>query len=86
LYRTLGAQEAHTAAVGSIAVMFRAEVSEEELRRIVQRAGARVIGGPTESNAYVLVVPAGQRDTILSALRADPGVALAQPLTSGRDR
>jgi len=85
-YQTLGAPASPFAPAGSIAVVFRPEVTDDELRRIVERAGANVIDGPTESNAYVLVVPAGHREAILAALRADPGVALAQPLTTGRDR
>lgn len=85
-YRTLGAPVSSSTPVGSIAVVFRPEITEAELRHIVEKAGARVIDGPTESNAYLLVVPAGERDAILAALRADSGVMLAQPLTARPDR
>jgi Putative zinc-finger len=86
LYQTLGAPAARAASTGSITVEFGPEVTASELQHIVQTAGARVVDGPTASNAYVLQVPAGQREAILAALRADPAVALAQPLTALPDR
>lgn len=85
-YQTLGAPVASTASVGTIAVVFLPEIKESELRRIVQNAGARVVDGPTESNAYVLQVPAGHREEVLAVLRADPAVVLAQPLSAQSDR
>ena len=86
LFRTLGAPATQTAPGGRVAVMFVPEVAESELRRIVQTAGARLVDGPTESNAYVLEIPAGNRDAILTALRAEPAVMLAQPLTMELER
>jgi anti-sigma factor RsiW len=86
LYRTLGSPGAPTAGVGSIAIVFTPEVQESELRRIVRAAGARVVDGPTASNAYVLEVPTGHRDAAVARLRAEPAVVLAQPLTSAPDR
>jgi len=86
VYQTLGAPAAHAAHGGTVAVVFVPEATESEFRRIVQSAGARVVDGPTASNAYVLDVPAGQRDAILAALRAEPAVVLAQPLTAQPDR
>ena len=59
LYQTLGAPAAHAARGGTVAVVFVPEATESELRRIVQAAGARIVDGPTESNAYVLEVPPG---------------------------
>jgi len=86
LYQTLGAPAAHAARDGAVAVIFVPDATESELRRIVQAAGARVVDGPTESNAYVLEVPPGHRDTVLAVLRAEPAVKLAQPLTAQSDR
>jgi len=85
-FETLGAPTGHTARGGTVAVVFVPEVTEAELRRIVQAAGARVVDGPTESNAYMLEVPVGHRDAVLAALRAEPAVTLAQPLTAQPDR
>jgi hypothetical protein len=86
VYRTLGAPAARAVDAGTIAVVFDPEVTEAELRRVIQAAGARVVDGPTESNVYVLQVPAGHREATLAALRAEPAVALAQPLTAQPDR
>lgn len=85
-FQTLGSPALHAIRAGAVAVVFVPEVTESELRRIVRAAGARVVDGPTESNAYVLEVPAGHRDAALAALRAEPAVVLAQPLTARPDR
>ena len=85
-YRTLGAPAPRVAAAGTIAVKFAPQVTLADLRRIVQTAGARVVDRPTASNAYVLQVPAGQRDAILAALRAEPDVVLVQPLAADPGR
>lgn len=84
-YRTLGA----TARIGTpdtIAVMFAPGVAEADLRRIVRTASARIVDGPTTGNAYVLEVPAGRRAEALAAMRSDPAVVLAEPLSAQPDR
>jgi anti-sigma factor RsiW len=86
VYRTLGASGVHASATGTVAVMFAPDLTEAALRRIVQSVGARVVDGPSASNAYVLEIPVGSRDATLTALRAERGVVLAQPLTTGADR
>jgi anti-sigma factor RsiW len=86
LYQTLGAPAPRAASTGTIAVVFVPQVSEAELRRIIQTAGARVVDGPNENNAYVLQGPAGNRERMLAALRAEPAVALAEPLTTQPER
>jgi hypothetical protein len=86
LFQTLGAPATHTARGGRIAVVFVPEVAESELRRIVRDAGARLVDGPTESNAYVLEVPPADQDAIPAAFRVEPAVMLAQPLTAAADR
>jgi hypothetical protein len=85
-FQTLGAPAGYAIRVGTVAVVFVPEVTESELRRIVRAVGARVVDGPTESAAYVLEVPVGRRDAALAALRAEPAVVLAQPLTTQPDR
>ncbi|HSQ80394.1 MAG TPA: zf-HC2 domain-containing protein [Casimicrobiaceae bacterium] len=86
VYETLGSPVMRSASVGTIAVVFRPEARESDLRRIVQAAGARLVDGPTETNAYVLRVPAGRRKEALAALRAAPAVVLAEPLTRPSDQ
>lgn len=77
-YRTLSAPAARVD--GNILVLFRPQISEVELRAILARASARLADGPTATGAYVLDVEPGRREAAIAALRAQPGVMLAQPL------
>jgi hypothetical protein len=85
-YRTLGAPGAGSGARGALTVVFAPATPEVEFQRILEAAGARIVDGPTASHAYVLRVPEGRRDAALAALRAEPSVVLAQPLTAQPDR
>ena len=76
-YRTLGARPA---VQGTIVVSFAPATPERELRRILQESGARVVDGPTASDAYVLAVAPAQASPALRRLRAEPAVTLAEPL------
>jgi anti-sigma factor RsiW len=76
-YRGLGAS---APVQGNLVVVFDPATPERELRRIVQASQARVVGGPTVTDAYVLAVPPAQAGAALRRLRAEPGVRLAQPL------
>lgn len=84
-YRTLGTVS-RTSAAGTIAVVFTPDIAEAEMRRIVQATGARIVDGPTSTDAYVLQVPAGHRTGALAALRSEPAVVLAEPLSARADR
>lgn len=75
-YRAMGAP----AADGNAVVVFRPDTSERDMRRILKAAGARVVDGPTVTDAYVLALPAAQANATLARLRAEPAVTLAQPL------
>ena len=85
VYRTLGAA-ARIGTPDTIAVVFAPGIAEADLRRIVQGAGARIVDGPTTSNAYLVQVPEGRRTEALATMRSDPGVVLAQPLSAQPDR
>jgi hypothetical protein len=80
VYRTLGAG---AAAGGNMVVVFQPNTSERELRRILQAQNARVIDGPTVTDAWLLSVPAGSHAQVLQALRANAAVKLAEPLDGG---
>ena len=75
-----GALGAAPAAQGQAVVVFRPETPEGELRRIVRASGARIVGGPTVTDAWVLAVPEAQGASLLARLRAEPAVLLAEPL------
>lgn len=65
---------------GNVLVIFRPDTAEHDLRASLLRSGARLVGGPTASDAYVLHVAQAERDTALSRLRSDGHVVLAEPI------
>jgi len=75
-YRLLGAGEG---ARSSLVVSFRPDTPERELRRIVLAGGARVVGGPTATGAWLLDT-GDAPDAVLARLRAEPAVTLAESL------
>lgn len=76
-YHVLGAGPA---AGGNMVVMFQPNTSERELRHILQAQNARIVDGPTVTDAWLLNVPAERHAQVLQALRATPAVKLAEPL------
>jgi hypothetical protein len=74
-YRALGAAPV---VQGGIVVVFRPDTPERELRRIVRDSGARLNGGPTAGDAWLL--HGDDPAAVLARLRAEPAVTLAEPL------
>jgi anti-sigma factor RsiW len=76
-YRVLGgppvASEANSLAV------FRTDATEQQMREALRAAGARIVGGPTISDAYLLRMADLQPET-LARLRAQPGVLRVESL------
>jgi len=77
-YRTLGS--APIEAAGNAIVVFRPDTREQDLRRVLRDSGARLVGGPTAADAYVLHVAPPRRAAALARLRADADVVLAEPI------
>lgn len=82
LYRTLGAQGANAVASGNLVVVFDPATTEGELRRMLRDSGARIVDGPTQSNAYILDVPASRQEQAVKALRAERAAVLVEPLSA----
>jgi hypothetical protein len=78
-YRALGANQDTR---GNMVVVFRPETPERELRRILQDAGARIVDGPTVTDAYLLSVPGEKLTGTLHDLRANAAVIVAESLRS----
>jgi hypothetical protein len=78
LYHALGAAPA--AVQPNLMVIFRPQTPEAALRETLRTAGVRVVGGPTEADAWLLQAPAEERAAALAKLRAADAVTLAQPL------
>ncbi len=79
-YRTLGAHDG----VGNVVVTFRPDTSELEMRRILHASAARMVDGPTVTDAYVLSTADPAR--ALVQLRGEAAVTLAEQLDSGGSR
>jgi hypothetical protein len=79
LYRTLGASNAR-ATTGNLVVVFNPTTPEGDLRRMLRDAGARIVDGPTQTNAYVLDVPAQRINQAMQALRAEHAALLVEQL------
>jgi len=79
-YRTLGNANPSAQSPEAVAVIFDPAATESEMRRIVLRVGARIVDGPTTTDAFVLEVPAGRMEQTLQALRTEHAVRLAERL------
>ena len=79
LYRTLGASNARVT-TGNLVVVFDPTTPEGDLRRMLRDAGARIVDGPTQTNAYVLDVPAQRIDQAMQVLRAEHAALLVEQL------
>lgn len=77
-YRALGTPQA--AATANVIIVFGPEATEVQFRRALLASGARLVGGPTSADAYLLRVPDDRRQAALAKLRAAPGVSLAEPI------
>jgi hypothetical protein len=71
---------------GNVMVIFRPETPEKNLREAMRASHARLVGGPTDADAYVLSVAPAERDTALASLRARADIVVAQPIDPGGDR
>lgn len=71
------------AEIGATAVVrFRPEATEAQIRRGLEDSGARLVDGPTVSDAYVVRLPREHYAAALDKLRQAPGVALVEALES----
>ena len=78
LYRTLGSAPA--AESGNLVVIFKPDASEQTLRTILMQNRARIVDGPTSTDAYVLHVPAAGRAAALARLKSERNISLAEPI------
>ena len=77
-YRALGTPS--VAAAANVVVMFKPEATEREIRNALRASGARMVDGPTASNAWLLSVPGQGHLEVIARLRAQPAVAIAESL------
>jgi anti-sigma factor RsiW len=71
------------AEAGATAVVrFRPDATEAQIRQGLKDSGARLVDGPTVSDAYVVRLPREHYAAALDKLRKAPGVALVEALES----
>lgn len=63
-------------------VRFRPDATEAQIRTGLKDSGARLVDGPTVSDAYVVRLPREHYAAALDKLRKEPGVALVEALES----
>ncbi len=85
-YRTLGDAGVAGHDADRLVVVFDPRISEAQMRRLLRASEARIVDGPTDAGAYVLVVPARRVATVREALRAAPGVTLVESLAPDGER
>ncbi|GAA0744572.1 zf-HC2 domain-containing protein [Ideonella azotifigens] len=77
-YRGLGSAGVAANAV----VKFRADTTEAQIRAALSDSGAKLVGGPTATQLYLLALPVANAEA-LARLRQLPGVTLAESLDAG---
>lgn len=77
-FRALGNGGAGANAV----VMFSADTTEAQIRNALRESGAHLVGGPTVTHAYLLLLPRADAGA-LQRLRSQAGVTLAEGLEAG---
>lgn len=86
-YRTLSSEPA-TAPVATLRVLPDPGLSLAGWQALLQAQGLQTVGGPNSAGAYTLAPAPGAaalpRDEALAALRASPGVRLAEPIGASR--
>jgi anti-sigma factor RsiW len=76
-YRALGAPGA---GAGNAVVKFRPDATEAQVRAALTATGARIVNGPTASDAYVVSVPPSELEDAIARLRREPSVLLVESL------
>ena len=77
-YRALGS--APVTPTANVIVIFRADATEQDIRDALKANNASIVGGPTAADAYLLRVPATQRQLALARLQSDDQVQMAEPI------
>ena len=77
-YHALSATPASSEA--NVIVIFKPTTTERALRQALVRSRARLVDGPTATDAYVLHVAPEQRSAALAELGADPNVRMVEPI------
>ncbi|MBC3918162.1 zf-HC2 domain-containing protein [Undibacterium sp. CY18W] len=79
-YHVLGSGERSS---GNIVVVFKPETTVKDIQRIMSLNDARIIDGPTVTNAYLLNVPDDRLTQSVDELRSEAVIELVESLQAG---
>ena len=79
-YRTLSSPAAPVATGDTLLVVFDPRLTDAQMRELLGANHARIVDGPNTAGAYLVAAPHGQAEFVRNALRASPGVAMAESL------
>jgi len=80
-YRTLSAPVVTVAAGDTLLVVFDPRLTDAQLRELLGANHARIVDGPNTAGAFVVAAPKGQAEPVRNALRASPGIVMAELLS-----
>lgn len=83
VYQVLGNGAAIEGIESNVVVVFKPEAKQASIVRLLQKYEARIVDGPTVTNAYLLRVPEAQLQQAIDDFRGNDVVELAQTLSSG---
>jgi hypothetical protein len=79
-FHTLSATPAQASSQDTLLVVFDPRLTDAQLRELLGANHARIVDGPNATGAFLVAAPAGQAEPVRNALRASPGVAMAERL------
>jgi hypothetical protein len=85
-FRTLGSASGASLPGEQLVVVFDPGLSEARMRTLLRASGARIVDGPSEAGAYVLVLPDDRVAAVQAGLRSAPGVLLVERLQPPAER
>jgi anti-sigma factor RsiW len=85
-YRVLGAAQTGAVAANAL-VVFRPDATEQQMRHALRAGDARIVGGPTATDAYLLQIGAAANIAdAVARLRIQPGVLRVESLEAAGPR
>jgi hypothetical protein len=79
-YRTLSSPAAPAATGDTLLVVFDPRLTDAQMRELLGANHARIVDGPNTAGAFLVATPPGQSELVRNALRASPGVAMAESM------
>jgi hypothetical protein len=79
-FQTLSATPAPRATADTMLVVFDPRLTDAQLRELLGANHARIVDGPNAAGAFLVAAPSGHAEPVRNALRASPGVVMAELL------